>query len=297
MTVKLSSALLILLVGVLWGLNWPVVKLLMLELPTYTIRATAFPIAAVLLAIIALIKKETLWPTAREFRALIITGTLLVFGFNMLTSLGQSLTEASKAAIVAYTMPAMTAVLSATFLKEALDRHVIIALVAGMVGVAVLMSEDFSQVVAYPAGVVVMLCAAFCWALGNITHKAHTWTLSTTARAAWFFAVSTVLSWPVVWVLNEPAQWQRPDTTVVMLMVFPILGPMVLCYQLWAVLLTRLPASVAAISVLTAPVVGVISSSLLVGDKLTAHKVVALLLIIASIATTQFRGQPAATKQ
>lgn len=286
---SLSSASLILLVGVLWGLNWPVVKLLMTELPTYTIRAIAFPIAALLLALIAVIKKETLWPTGREFRATVITGALLIFGFNMLTSLGQSLTEASKAAIVAYTMPAMTAVLSVIFLKETIDRYLLAALAAGMSGIAVLLSDEFGEVLAYPAGVLAMLCAAFCWALGNIALKIHSWQLGTTARAAWFFVVATLLSWPLVWVLNEPAELRMPSVSTIGLMIFHILGPMVLCYQLWAVLLTRLPVSVAAISVLTAPVVGVLSSAILVGDELTTQKIVALLLIIASIAITQCR--------
>jgi len=286
---RLSSTLLLLLVGVLWGLNWPVIKLLMTELPVFTIRAIAFPIAAIILAIIALLKKETLWPSGREFIALMLTGTLLVFGFNMLTSLGQSLTEASKAAIVAYTMPAMTAALSVVFLKESMDRRVVIALFAGMLGIAVLLSENFEKLVDYPAGVITMLCAALCWALGNIALKANTWTLSSTARAAWFFAISTLLCWPVVWLLEDPANLQIPSPSIIGLMVFHIAGPMVLCYQLWALLLTRLPASVAAISVLTAPVVGVLSSVWLVGDELSTYKVVALVLIVASIGITQLR--------
>ena len=284
---SLSSALLILLVGVLWGLNWPVVKLLMTELPTYMIRAIAFPVAAILLGAIAIFKRESLWPSRHEFAAVCITGAFLVFGFNMLTSLGQTLTEASKAAIVAYTMPVMTALLSAVFLKETINRRIVSALIAGMLGIAVLLTEDLNQILANPIGVFTMLCAAFCWALGNVTHKAHAWQLSTTARAAWFFMVSTILAWPVVLLLDEPASWKAPDAGTIGLMVFHILGPMVLCYQLWAVLLTRLSASVAAISVLTAPVVGVISSTILLKEDLTLYKAVALLLIITSIAITQ----------
>ena len=286
---RFSSVLLLLLVGVLWGLNWPVVKILMSELPTYTIRAIAFPVAAVILATQALVKKETIIPSVRQLVALCITGTFLVFGFNMLTSLGQSLTEASKAAIVAYTMPAMTAALSVVFLKESMQPKTVIALCAGMLGIVVLIFEELGVMLAYPAGVFAMLCAAFSWAVGNILLKAQTWTLGTTARAAWFFAISTLLTWPVVWMLGELAELQTPSITIIALMIFHILGPMVLCYQLWALLLTRLSVSVAAISVLTAPVVGVLSSVFLVGDKLTLHKVIALLLIVTSIGITQIR--------
>ena len=69
----------------------------------------AFPIAAVLLAIVAKIRGDSLRPAPGEFFAIALTGLLVVFGFNVLTTLGQMLTETSKAAIIAYTMPAMTA--------------------------------------------------------------------------------------------------------------------------------------------------------------------------------------------
>jgi drug/metabolite transporter (DMT)-like permease len=61
---------------------------------------------------------------------------------------------------------------------------------------------------------------------------------------------------------------------------------------LWAVLLRRLPATVAAISVLTAPTVGVISSILLLGEPATWQKGLALTLIVLSIAITLARRIP-----
>ena len=61
---------------------------------------------------------------------------------------------------------------------------------------------------------------------------------------------------------------------------------MATCYFLWAVLLRRLPATVAAISILTAPTVGVMSSILLLGEPLSWQKILALGLIVLSIAIT-----------
>jgi len=47
-----------------------------------------------------------------------ITGILLIFGFNVLTAIGQVLMETSKAAIIAFTMPSLTAGLATIFLNE-----------------------------------------------------------------------------------------------------------------------------------------------------------------------------------
>ncbi len=295
---RLSSTLCLLLVGVLWGLNWPAVKFMMSELPPFTIRAIAFPFAAVLLTMIAIFNKENLRPSRQELLPLIVTGTLLVFAFNMLTSWGQTLSEASQAAIVAYTMPAMTALLAVFYLKDPLNTRIVIALGLGMLGIALLIWRDLAILLARPTGVIVMLCAALFWSIGNIALKSHPWRLQASARAAWFFAISTVVSWPVVWFLEDPANLQIPSIPVMATLSFHVLGPMVLCYLLWAVLVSRLSVSVAAISVLTAPVVGVFSAVVLLGEELSWHKIAALLLILASIVFTHLPAStlPTSTK-
>ena len=286
MKTNITSVFMLLLVGLLWGLNWTAVKFMMSEIPPYTIRAIAFPLAAASLAIISLLQGHSLRPVAAERLPLIVASCFLIFGFNMLTSWGQSLSEASNAAIIAYTMPAMTAALSALYLKEKLTRRILLAIGLGMTGVAVLASGNLTALVSSPLGTIAMLLAAFCWSVGNITVKSQQWHLAPPALAAWFFFIATLLCWPVVWLLEPPSELQWPSTAVVLTMAFHVLGPMVTCYQLWNLLLSRLSASVAAISILTAPVVGVVSAVIFLGDALTAYKVLALCLIIASIFIT-----------
>ena len=69
-------------------------------------------------------------------------------------------------------------------------------------------------------------------------------------------------------------------------MAFHVLGPMIVCYVLWTILVGRLPATVAAISTLTAPIVGVLSAVLILDDPLTWQKCLALAMIVMSIAVT-----------
>ena len=128
---RAGTALIVLTIGLLWGLNWPAVKFMMTEIPPLTVRALAFPMAAVLLAAVALLLGHRLRPPRAEIPALICAGLLGVFAFNVLTSIGQTLTEASRAAIVAYTMPAQTAVLAALFLGERLTGRRVAALGIG----------------------------------------------------------------------------------------------------------------------------------------------------------------------
>lgn len=279
-----ASIFFVLLMGVLWGLNWPAVKFMLTGLPPVTIRALAFPSAALLLALIVKARGRRLAPPASEFWPMFAASLFVIFGFNILSTFAQVYTEASKAAIIAYTMPAITAVLAVIFLKERLSKRVIAAILVGMAGLAVLASQDFQALLADPAGPAIMFAGATSWAIGNIILKARTWTLEPMALAAWFFAIASVLAWPLVFVFEPPAAQQMPGAAVLLTLAYHVLGPMVICYLLWTMLLGRLPASVAALSTLTAPVVGVLSSVALMGEVLTWQIAVALAMIVTSIA-------------
>lgn len=287
-----ASILAIGLIGLLWGLNWPAVKFMLTEIEPLTIRAVSFPVAALILALIARAMGKDLRVPRREMVPVGIAGFFVIFGFNALTSLGQVLVETSKAAIIAYTMPALTAVLAARFLSDRVDTRVVVALVVGMAGLGVLASENVGALIAEPAGPVIMMLAALSWAIGNVALKSRRWSVSPLVLAVWFFVVSSAFCWPLVLVFEPPWEQSWPSAPVLWTLAFHILGPMVTCYVLWTVLLERLPVTVAAIATLTAPVVGVLSAVVILGDPLTWQKALSLTMIVASIAATLFRPAP-----
>lgn len=276
--------LMVTMIGLLWGLNWPAVKFLLTEFPPVTMRAIAFTAAALMLALVARLRGDTLRPALHDLPAMASTGLCLIFGFNVLTALGQTLTETSKAAIIAYTMPALTAGLAVLILGERLGPRRLGALVIGTLGLGVLASENLSELIAAPAGPAIMLAAALSWALGNVALKSRGWALSPLSLNVWFFGISAAISWPLA-ILTEPPL-AIPSTGVIATLTFHVAGPMVICYALWTVLMGRLTAVTAAIAALLAPVIGVLSSIILLGDPLTWQKAVSLTLILASIFLT-----------
>ena len=284
-----STVLAVGLIGLLWGLNWPAVKTLLTEIPPFTIRAISLSIAGIVLGVAVWLRGDRLVPPRNEVLPLLLAGLLTVFGFNVLVTYGQLLTETSKAAIIAYIMPALTAVFAVFFLGERLGPNRVLALIIGTLGIFVMASENLGHLIANPLGPLIMLGSAISWALGIVASKARTWTLGPTAQAVWFLAASGLACWPLVLVFDPIFELQMPSTTVLWVMAFHIVGPMLLCYALWTTLVSRLPASVAAIATLLAPVVAVSSSMLLLGDQPTWQKLTALVMIVASIALTFLR--------
>lgn len=273
------------MIGLFWGLNWPAMKVMLTEVPPFSIRAVALSVAAIVLGIVARLCGHRLMPPARELPWMVLTGLLSVFGFNVLVIIGQTLTEASRAAIIAYTMPAMTAVLSALLLGERLSGRRLAALALGMGGIAVMLSKDFAGLLAAPEGLLVMLSAALCWALGTVAMKAGRFTLAPMPLTAWFLGMSGLTCWPLV-AAFETGWWGHPVLTwpVAAVWAWHALIPMVVCYALWTSLVGRMPASLAAIATLLAPFVGVSSSIILLGEPASWQKALALAMVLGSIA-------------
>lgn len=270
-------------------MNWPAVKFLLTEIPPLTMRAISFTAAAFILAAIVRFLKQPLSLKKDEILPTAVVGLFLIFGFNVLTTFGQILTETSKATIIAYTMPSLTAILAAFYLRERIGFHVWVALILAMGGLIILASDDFSALVKNPLGPTIMIFAALSWAIGNVGLKSQVWSLKPLALTVWFFLFSSLAAWPLVFIYEPFGTHNWSNIRILAVLIFHILGPMITCYVVWALLVARLPATIASISVLTAPVVGVLSSALLLGDIFTWHKLVALTAIILSISVVIFQ--------
>ena len=211
---RASTLLAVILIGVLWGLNWPTVKTLLGELPPITIRAISLTTAGAMLGFGVWVRGDNLRPARAELGPLLLAGMLTVFGFNVLVTFGQILTETTRAAIIAYIMPALTAVFAVFLLGERLGPNRVLALLLAMTGVAVMASENLAHLIANPLGPLIMAGAAISWALGIIATKARTLTLSPAAQAVWFLSVSGLACWPLVFVFEPVSELEMPSTRV-----------------------------------------------------------------------------------
>ena len=289
-----TTLLTILVIGLFWGLNWPAIKFMLSSgVEPFTIRAWAFTVATVALAAWAYATGERLSPPMRELPWMALTGLLTIFAFNMLTTLGQILTETSKAAIIAYSMPALTALFSVVFLTERLRRAVVLALLIGMGGIAVLASENLTDLIANPLGPAIMLGAATVWALGTVAMKAGTFSLAPLPLTVWFMGLSTLATWPLALALERPFSLGHIPVAAHAVWLWHALLPMVLNYALWTRLVGTVPAPIAAIATLLAPVVGATSAMVLLGNPATWQKFAALAMILASIVLTFWRPRSA----
>ncbi len=283
--VSLEFALVIAL-GVFWGLNWPTVKVLLAIIPPFTLRAIGLTLGAVGLAVLAVAMRQSLAPARADLFPLAVAGILSILGFNVMAAFGQLMTETSSAVIVAFTMPMWAALFSVLYLGETLTPNRVLSLAIGMAGLAVLVHGDVAAFVARPAGPLCMLAAALSWAAGTVALKARRWSISPIARAAWLVGLSAPFAILAAILFED---WQTASDltpSLGLVLAYHVVFPMIVCHAVWVSLVSRLPAYVAAIGSLLIPVVGVASAALFLGDRLTGSKLLALTLVLASVALT-----------
>jgi drug/metabolite transporter (DMT)-like permease len=68
------------------------------------------------------------------------------------------------------------------------------------------------------------------------------------------------------------------------LLVYSTVGQFCIAYVCWFAALTRLPASVAAIGTMAAPVIGVVTSALTLGESLGSGEIAALIFALGGVA-------------
>jgi drug/metabolite transporter (DMT)-like permease len=107
-------------------------------------------------------------PTAANWKAALITGTLLLLGGNGGVVLAELLIPSGVAAVLIATLPIWLAVFDSIATRRRPSALVVGGLVAGLVGVAILLApvEGLGQL--NPLGVALCLGAAVSWALGSL---------------------------------------------------------------------------------------------------------------------------------
>ena len=115
-------------------------------------------------------------PTSRQLRDSAIVGGALLLGGMGLVALGEKTVPAGIAAFQIALLPVWIAVLGWAFFGERLPRVVIVGIVVGLVGVAILVGPFGSAggLAFDPFGLFVLLCSPICWASGSLfaSHRA-----------------------------------------------------------------------------------------------------------------------------
>lgn len=279
-----AAVLLIAAITVLWGLNWPAMKVAVREFSPWTFRAVCVAVSGAGLMGLAALARERIVPPRALWPPLAGVGLLSVTLWQMFSAYGLQHIEGGRGAIVSYTMPVWAAIFGALCLGERLDARRLLALALGMAGVAVLVGPDLVGMTRSPLGPLLMTAAAISWAGGIVLLKSRDWPIGILALTAWQLVlggVPIVLAWAV---LDPSPDLSRVSWQGIAGVAYASTVALIFCFAAHNKVVTLLPATAAAIGTLAIPVVGLFSSAWLLGEPAGGRELAALGLVLGGMA-------------
>lgn len=277
------SLLAVPLLALLWGLNWPAVRIALGEIAPWTLRALGMGAAALLLFAIVLARGESLAVPRGQRLRLALAGLLSIAGFNVLVAFAQLSGTTSRAAIVTFTMPVWAILLAWPLLGERPDARRASALALGVAGLA-LLALPLLRAGDLPRGVLYSLAAGISWAAGTVLIKRWPVHAAPMPSAAWQLLAGAAAASAGMLAFEGVPVPRMPGAAAALALAFHIVLAQALAYYVWFEVVARLPAGVAALGTLLVPVVGVCGAMALLGERPSVFDLGGFALIIAAAA-------------
>jgi drug/metabolite transporter (DMT)-like permease len=279
-----QQLLVLVLLTLVWGVNWPVMKLGVTAYPPLTFRALSMWLGLPVLALGLWLLKVPFRIPRRDWRELFWLTTTNMFIWHVCIILAVRTLTSGRAAILGYTMPIFSAVLGALFFASPLSRRAWTGVSAAALGVVLLLWHEFTHLSGRPFGVLLALVAAAFWALGTQMLRRTRLAAPALAISFWMTVLTAVLM-AVLANVFERAQWALPDATATGAILYNAVLIFGFAHAAWTYLARGLPPLASTLSVMLIPVLGVFSGALWLKEAVHWQDWAAVLLMMVAIAS------------
>jgi len=282
---KARLLLIVLCLG--WGTTWVTMRMALEQIPPFSMRVATLSLGAFVLTSFARFQGRTLAITSRRTWIHICMASLFnIVAFSVFTPFAQLSAETSRVAIMVYTMPIWAALLALPILGERLTPTRIVALGLCIAGMSILIAPLAG--LGIPTGIMLALAAAMSWAAGTVYLKWAKLHGDPMAITIWQLVFGIVVIAACVPLFEGGLHLNAGAWSLFGLIYSGIIGSG-LCYFLWFGIVRRLPASTAALGILSSPVIGVITAMIVLGERPTLYDAIGFALMLAASATVVLR--------
>lgn len=279
----LKDLLIALVVIIVWGVNFVVIKVGLDGLPPMLLGALRFLLVA--FPAVLLVKRPNL-----PWRWLIAYGATISLGqFAFLFQAMHSGMPPGLASLVLQSQAFFTLGFAALFLGERLRPASLIGLLVAASGLALIGSENSSHVPL--VALLLTLCGGAMWGMGNIITRRFG-SVNLVALVVWGGLIPPLPFLLLSWWLEGPQRMADALSNIglssVLALAFLAYAATMLGYTLWSTLLSRHPAGKVAPFSLLVPVVGLSSSAWLLDERLSAMQGWGALLVMLGLLINVF---------
>jgi drug/metabolite transporter (DMT)-like permease len=280
--VDIGARVMLVVLGLIWGITWPVMKIALNEIPPLTMRGTTAVLGAVTYYMLCVVMRRSLRIPSLKVWAHVLVGSLLnVVAFSLFSAFAQLAATTSRVAILAYTMPIWAVLLAWWFLGERPNRVQALALLLCAIGLAILIYPLAANGI--PLGILFALAVGVCWAGGTVYLKWAHIDADQMGVGSWQMTIAAVILVAAM-LLFDGRHFSGAHLDGYLATAWTGIASNGVAYALWFTIIRRLPAVTASLGVLTSPVIGVIGSFLVLGEVPTVADMIGFALIfVASV--------------
>ncbi|HEY8169535.1 MAG TPA: EamA family transporter [Candidatus Limnocylindria bacterium] len=287
----------LLIVYVVWGSTYLGIAVMIETMPPLLSAGVRYGTAGLIMVVILVAHARVTGarfvpPTGAQWRAALVVGTLLLLGGNGGVSLAELLIPSGVAAVLIATVPIWLAVFDAVATRRRPGGLVIGGLVAGLVGVAVLLApvEGIGQL--DPLGVALCIGSAMSWALGSLVGRGDAVRHGAFGSGMTMIGGGAMLLLAAV-LLGEVGQVDLGAISTRSWIAFGylvIVGSLV-AFTAYTWLLANVSVSTVGTYAYVNPIVAVVLGALILGEEITPRTLVAAVIIIGAV-VAMVSGRP-----
>jgi drug/metabolite transporter (DMT)-like permease len=274
------ALLALVLVPLIWGYNWVVMKSALTYVGPFEFAAMRFvPASLVLLAAMAILRRPL---AVKSLGAVALAGILQTAVNTALTLLALRTGPAGRSALLCYTMPFWAVGIAWVGLGERPGRIQLAALLAAGAGLG-LVFVGGSGAGGNLAAAALATGSGVAWAWGAvITRRLMVRArMDTLAMTAWQMLFGGLALWVGAFIFpGRPTSW---SPYLVFAVLYEVLPATAVAWLLWTALLQRVSAGVASLAILAAPVLGLAASAVQLGERPRGLEAAGLCLLVAAL--------------
>jgi drug/metabolite transporter (DMT)-like permease len=283
-----------LVVCLIWGLNFSITKLALEQIPPLPFTAVRFIAASLLLWLVLRVVEGPAKLPPKALRTLVLLGLLGNTCYQLTFTVGLALTTATNSALILSTLPTVVAVFAGSLGLERITPRMRWGIALGTLGVVLVIA---TRGVGFEAGTlvgdIVTVVAVLCWAGYTVGLRAVPPGI-TPLRVT---TITTIAGTPGLVLAGLPGvfrlSWQAVDLTAWLALAYAAVLSLVVAYLLWNRSVKAVGGTRTAIYMCVTPLVAAGGAWMLLGERPHPLQGLGAVLIVAGVLLTRARGTTA----
>jgi drug/metabolite transporter (DMT)-like permease len=294
LTVKLKFHridLLLLLMTVIWGSNFTVVKLATQYIPEFAFNSLRLLVAAAAFLLAIAVLEE--WPrlTRGEWWRIVVLALVghVIYQVCFVGSVAR--TSIANSALIFALTPIVVGLLTSLLGHEHIPALRWLGALISLAGIYLVVGQRVSSEGATLFGNLLAAGAMFCWALYTVGARPLLRTRSALTITGYSMAVGSLVYVPLAWTELRTLSWTVVPATAWVALVLSALLALFVAYMIWYTAVQAIGSSHTAMYSNVTPLVAMAVAALWLGEPITARKLLGAAAVVTGLAVTKLERE------